>query len=339
MHLISRQRRNNLRNRVANGEVDLEALGIKRLTVPENVLKKMPIYTYVARAPGAASPSPTEETFIDDKTQTRHKMQRASTATTSTVDGKSGRRSWLQPTCAICLEDFVPGESSVRELPCLHIFHPECIDPFFRENSSLCPMCKKSVLPRGYCPAHVTNAMVRRERTVRRLRDRVPGEHHDSEDSPLSRWNRAIISRVPGVGRRRRDSQLPTTIVPAPARRMSTRAPSVELSDRGSTDRPRVPRPESIDPARGDSIAPVAAAVTRSEGLPKGASDHSATADASIPTIEVPPRPPEGRTRGSLWARRRAAAMVGNDDIDVQAEEDRRPAWRRAADRVFPRAS
>ena len=78
-----------------------------------------------------------------------------------------------QPTCAICLDDFVPGGTTVRELPCKHIFHPECIDSFLRENSSLCPMCKKTVLPKGYCPAMVTNAMVRRERLVRRMRDRT----------------------------------------------------------------------------------------------------------------------------------------------------------------------
>lgn len=34
-------------------------------------------------------------------------------------------------------------------------------------------MCKKSVLPLGYCPEKITNAMVRRERAIRRLRPRV----------------------------------------------------------------------------------------------------------------------------------------------------------------------
>jgi len=74
-----------------------------------------------------------------------------------------------QSTCPICLEDYVSGESTVRELPCRHIFHPDCVDTFLLENSSLCPVCKKSVLPAGYCPERVTDLMVRQERFSRRI--------------------------------------------------------------------------------------------------------------------------------------------------------------------------
>lgn len=54
-----------------------------------------------------------------------------------------------QTTCAICLDDFVPQMSTVRELPCGHIFHSSCIDTFLTQNSCLCPLCKKSVLRPG----------------------------------------------------------------------------------------------------------------------------------------------------------------------------------------------
>lgn len=45
--------------------------------------------------------------------------------------------------CAICIEDF---EESiiVRLLPCGHIFHPECIDPWFLTRQARCPLCKKN---------------------------------------------------------------------------------------------------------------------------------------------------------------------------------------------------
>ncbi|KAL4907303.1 hypothetical protein BDW74DRAFT_122953 [Aspergillus multicolor] len=56
------------------------------------------------------------------------------------------RLSQSQTTCAICLDDFVPSSSTVRELPCGHIYHPECIDVSLTRTSSLCPLCKKSVL-------------------------------------------------------------------------------------------------------------------------------------------------------------------------------------------------
>lgn len=46
MHWVQRRRREALRRRISNGEVDLEALGIKRLTVPQDIIDKMPMYTY-----------------------------------------------------------------------------------------------------------------------------------------------------------------------------------------------------------------------------------------------------------------------------------------------------
>jgi hypothetical protein len=78
-----------------------------------------------------------------------------------------------ESSCPVCLEDFVPSQSTIRGLPCGHDFHAECVDAFLQERSSLCPFCKKSVLPRGYCPDKLTNAVVRRERLMRRMRERV----------------------------------------------------------------------------------------------------------------------------------------------------------------------
>ncbi|KGG51847.1 hypothetical protein DI09_25p70 [Mitosporidium daphniae] len=43
--------------------------------------------------------------------------------------------------CPICIEDF-SIKSKVRELPCQHIFHPECIDAWLVNRASSCPMCK-----------------------------------------------------------------------------------------------------------------------------------------------------------------------------------------------------
>jgi len=45
-------------------------------------------------------------------------------------------------TCAICLEDYDNGDE-IRELPCKHWFHVECIDPWLINKSSSCPLCKK----------------------------------------------------------------------------------------------------------------------------------------------------------------------------------------------------
>ena len=201
MHLVARSRRKSLRRRVADGEVNLEALGIKRLTVPQAQIDRLPLFTY----------NPDDEDDKMSPTSTRTKMNSTPTAVTfaheevsrgssptgnhfnphetpaplspvSVVDESVPypdfdlRHKYLpdsQPTCPICLDDFESGSTTIRELPCGHIYHPDCIDSFLFNNSSLCPLCKKSVLQTGYCPVRITNAMVRRERNLRQLRSRV----------------------------------------------------------------------------------------------------------------------------------------------------------------------
>lgn len=146
--VVRRRQRALLSLRVARGEVDLEALGIERLHVLQDVLDKMPKYIYTSKsedAPATPCKPPTRQVQFS------------------------------QPTCPICLDHFIHYETTIRELPCNHIFHPECIDPVLRGSSSLCPMCKKSVLPPGYCPVNVTNLMVRRERFIRRMRQQNQG--------------------------------------------------------------------------------------------------------------------------------------------------------------------
>ena len=164
MHWMQKQHRQALRRRVANGEVDLEALGIKRLRVPPDILEAMPLSAYVASADSsprtATHPVPSDDSYATSKAPS----SKAAPARAHTLS---------QPTCAICLDDFVPLSCIVRELPCAHIFHSECVDDFLLSSSSLCPMCKKSVLPHGHCPLQITNSMVRRERNIRRMRERV----------------------------------------------------------------------------------------------------------------------------------------------------------------------
>jgi hypothetical protein len=71
--------------------------------------------------------------------------------------------------CSICLNRFKNRVTVIREIRCGHIFHPDCIDEFLHQVTSLCPICKASMLPKGYCPK-ITNEMVRRELAIRRLR-------------------------------------------------------------------------------------------------------------------------------------------------------------------------
>ncbi|KAL8691904.1 MAG: hypothetical protein Q9218_002950, partial [Villophora microphyllina] len=55
MHLYQRRKRNALRRRIINGEVDLERLGIKRLTVPQEAINFLKTFVY----------SPSEKDLLD----------------------------------------------------------------------------------------------------------------------------------------------------------------------------------------------------------------------------------------------------------------------------------
>ncbi|RKP34316.1 hypothetical protein BJ085DRAFT_6309, partial [Dimargaris cristalligena] len=58
------------------------------------------------------------------------------------TQGKDGtsRCSNGDNTCSICLDDMV-RKQKVRQLPCLHFYHMECIDEWLIYKSSICPLC------------------------------------------------------------------------------------------------------------------------------------------------------------------------------------------------------
>ncbi|GMT03812.1 hypothetical protein PENTCL1PPCAC_25986 [Pristionchus entomophagus] len=70
-------------------------------------------------------------------------------------------------TCAICLDEFIEGEK-LRVLPCRHMYHCKCIDPWLTRNRKVCPMCKR----------------------------RVGAKNSDSESSGDERARRAAAARV-----------------------------------------------------------------------------------------------------------------------------------------------
>jgi hypothetical protein len=54
------------------------------------------------------------------------------------IAGRKGSRQDSK-TCSICTEDFVEGRN-VRILPCRHIYHRRCIDPWLLDFAGTCPL-------------------------------------------------------------------------------------------------------------------------------------------------------------------------------------------------------
>jgi hypothetical protein len=200
MHYVQYRRRASLQRRVMSGEVNLEAMNIKRVLVPIEHVEKLPLFTYNYE-PNANSlpPSPTTPrapvrahvrenslgideaiTAIPAPPYSEKALPSPTAKSTFTGITAVSTATDYQPTCSICAQDYENRVTIIRELPCGHIFHPECVDEFLSCHSSLCPQCKASMLPKGFSPK-ITNSMVRRERAIRKLRGRVFIEDSDVE--------------------------------------------------------------------------------------------------------------------------------------------------------------
>ncbi|KAF2273481.1 uncharacterized protein EI97DRAFT_436127 [Westerdykella ornata] len=310
MHCVQRRRREELRRRVINGEINLEAVGVKRLTVPREFLEKLPSYTYSAPAHDSENTMPqlppsvllASSTGPDSQPTAgaRPWMRSSSAPSLSRADGQSP--AFSQPSCPICLDDFESNETQVRELPCRHIFHPDCIDPYLLNNSSLCPICKESVMPSGYCPTRITNVMVRRERMLRRAGNRRPSGPASSLGPLSSPIHLGLLgSRIGGVISGRR-------VFSAPDHRRARSDEEMAISNAA---------PLSTDAAPGTATS-------------SGATPLSARSDPGCGEIDHEER----RER----ARERALTLLGNRHVPSgdEDEEASGPWWRRGLRKVFP---
>lgn len=288
MHFIQRHQRRVLQRRLERGEVDLETLGIKKMNVPQQKIDEMPkyVFTQAVEAPPAAHTSPIKST------------KQAPT--------QPHGASFSQDTCAICLDEFITGESEVRELPCKHIFHPECIDVFLRDNSSLCPMCKKSALPAGYIPVKVTNMMVRRERIVRRMRERrranMLAAEGREDDTP------ATGSLPTRISRRVKNFFWPSAPPPYVSE-LQARQRSETVPNAGGLEAGPAPAPQPLSERRQTMAVPAEVA-------------------------------DQGEAARRAWRRERLAIQL-HEQYATQAERTRqadegRPLWRRIVSRIVP---
>ncbi|RSL64976.1 hypothetical protein CEP54_004404 [Fusarium duplospermum] len=337
MHLVQRRRRISLRRRVETGEVDLEAMGIKRLTVPATHVRGFPLFTYNADPESiAAPPTPSSTRRLRSSRGLDQRSVRSSTSIRSKrssvgVTGDNAATNF-QPSCHICLANFDHRVTIIRELPCGHIFHPECIDEFLLQNSSLCPMCKHCMLPRGYSPK-ITNGMVRRERALRRLRERVDLEdlsEGSTDNTKIRDWGKRLFRTSTSPTRPASSSPL-VSLKLGKFRRRPAEDTTAEVSEHSDT--PPAPSSTASQPEEPEATTrpPAAAKATK----PRRSRPRALNLLPTQPENSELITPAVGRASPSSFARQRmreiAAKNAPFDDPDSQ-----RAIWLRAISKVFP---
>ena len=85
-------------------------------------------------------------------------------------------------TCAVCLEDYRPGDRLRMLHPCAHCFHASCIDAWFATEARLydcfvCPICKCGVVEEERFGKTEQRKQVERERRSERRSERERWEN------------------------------------------------------------------------------------------------------------------------------------------------------------------
>ncbi|EEH17106.1 hypothetical protein PABG_07193 [Paracoccidioides brasiliensis Pb03] len=152
----------------------------RRWRAPKAVVDRLPVRTYhtitsmpsSSCSPHAASSSeassPSSPLLSHSRPRSPRPRQRSQTTSgivaasshdatndspsTSAEKSNSGSSLWRrrytsrQVECAVCLEEYIDGQSRVMSLPCGHEFHAECITPWLTTRRRTCPICKGDVV-------------------------------------------------------------------------------------------------------------------------------------------------------------------------------------------------
>ncbi|OLY81861.1 E3 ubiquitin-protein ligase ATL41 [Smittium mucronatum] len=64
------------------------------------------------------------------------------------IDGRGGDDTSLGggTDCPVCF-DAVEGNDNIRQIPCRHIFHRDCLDVWLTTRSGFCPTCRYDLRP------------------------------------------------------------------------------------------------------------------------------------------------------------------------------------------------
>ncbi|XP_068134504.1 E3 ubiquitin-protein ligase RNF130 isoform X2 [Hyperolius riggenbachi] len=106
--------------------------------------------------------------------------------------------------CAVCIESYKQNDI-VRVLPCKHVFHKVCVDPWLSEHCT-CPMCKLNILKalgivtNVPCSENVAFDVERLTRSQPSTRGSAPSDPVDEGSLILESLRSSSISQLPHEG-------------------------------------------------------------------------------------------------------------------------------------------
>ncbi|XP_015149419.2 E3 ubiquitin-protein ligase RNF130 isoform X2 [Gallus gallus] len=106
--------------------------------------------------------------------------------------------------CAVCIESYKQNDV-VRILPCKHVFHKACVDPWLSEHCT-CPMCKLNILkalgivPNVPCTENVAFDMERLSRSQPASRRSALGDFANDSSLSLEPLRTSGMSQLPQDG-------------------------------------------------------------------------------------------------------------------------------------------
>jgi hypothetical protein len=104
---------------------------------------------------GRATPHPVAAVVVQEGGKTTGNEHERAVATPMSEAGSSAEAAPVpiaanaeedDQMCSICTDNFTKGED-IRVLPCNHMFHPACVDPWLLDVSGTCPLCRINLNP------------------------------------------------------------------------------------------------------------------------------------------------------------------------------------------------
>ncbi|XP_063918395.1 E3 ubiquitin-protein ligase RNF13-like isoform X2 [Zophobas morio] len=134
----------------------------------------------------------------DRRRQRRHRLP---TSTLNKIPICKYQKGDPYETCAICLDDYIEGEK-LRVLPCNHVYHTKCIDPWLTKNRRVCPICKRKVFAHDE-PQHDSDSDTDADDTTPLInssnRGTQGGTFQPQSENPIQRAVRSISQQSGAV--------------------------------------------------------------------------------------------------------------------------------------------